>query len=352
MIFLPEERKALADWILGLNQTDFDDFLLRADGPRLPLFSAFENSMPTVAIHFITWLGSNTGQIPSLLRAMVAETPVHDSNAWLESAAARIGQLHPATPAWARSLVDGVPVVNRIPLRQHLQALVGSGAYGPNVMLINGPAGTGRSHSWFLIHHVARSIGNVVPVKIDLKAQTIEHLSIQHIFDLLARVLGIGGDVRKPTVEGATPETIAERHANEIATGLTIRPLAQPVWIVFDSFDRPIPTEIRRFVTELVHLKLDQRLDGCKFFLLGAARDFDVDDPMFLTKSESLGIFSANEITFTARELNTAGKFPLAGPALATRINDLHKLLTLPSGREVCTAISRKLIELRLEVHA
>lgn len=350
MIFLPDERTAMVNWILDRDQNGFSVFLLNSGGYVIAQFSAAENPMPVIAMHFVTWLEGHPNIIPDLLDAIVDATPEYGANARLQAAAARIRIIYPDAPPWGRSLVDGIPVVNRTHLRQHLADLVQFG--GPNVMLINGPGGTGRSHSWFLIHHVARSIGNVMPIKIDLKAQTIEHLTIQHVFDLLARVLGIQDDIRKPTVEGATPETIAERYANEIATGLTIRPLAHPVWVVFDSFDRQIPAEIRRFVTELVHLKLDQRLDGCKFFLLGAARDFDVDDPMFLTRSESLGIFNENEITYTANALNTSGQFPLTAIDLAQRVNDMLKLLTLPSEREVCAAISRKLVELRVQVRA
>jgi hypothetical protein len=56
--------------------------------------------------------------------------------------------------------------------------------------MVDGPPGSGRSHPWFLIQHVAREAG-IEAVKVDLMAPVLEQQTLPHIARMLVRKMRI-----------------------------------------------------------------------------------------------------------------------------------------------------------------
>ena len=353
MLLMITEQMAIVDVVTGFDQMGLDTFLAQAGAPRLATFSSANLPMPVVALSFIQWLDQNDNFIEAVLRRMVAQFPAHNSAPLLQQAlnrTVRAGQAAAASQPWETPLIAGVPMVNRAPLRSTLARLLGG--HGPEVTLVDGPAGSGRSHSWYLIEHVARSVATVFPLKIDLNAPVLA----QQTIDVVARQLL--SKLRLPqtalsTSEGATPDTVADRFAEDIANAWNARPAGGPKpWIVFDSLDRAVAPEIRSFVCALVQRRLSHEIDSCVFFLLGAGRDYGVVDPFLVVDVESLTVFSDAEVQQAAGALNALGSRPLSAADFHSRLQDMHKLLAQGGPRVACAAVSRKLAELRREVNA
>lgn len=354
MLLFIKEQEAIIQVVIGFDQFGFDTFLAKTGAPTLSTFSSAALPMPVVALKFIQWLDQNTGFIDPVLRTLVAQFPAHASTPLLQQAlnrTMRAGQAAAAGQPWDAPLIAGVPMVNRAPLRSTLENLLSG--HGPEVTMVDGPGGTGRSHSWFLIQHVARSVANVFPVKIDLNAPVLA----QQTIDVVARQLL--SKLRLPptalsTSLGATPDTVADRFAEDVADAWNARAPGGPKpWIVFDSLDRPVAPEIRSFVCALVQRRLSHEIDSCVFFLLGAGRDYGVADPFLVVDVESLTVFSDTEVQQAASALNALGLRPLSAADLQSRLQDMQALLAQGGGpREACAAVSRKLAELRKEVSA
>ncbi|MBF0305342.1 MAG: hypothetical protein HQL41_06820 [Alphaproteobacteria bacterium] len=179
----------------------------------------------------------------------------------------------------------------------------------------------------------------------------LEQSTIESLFDHLLSKLALAGVV-KPTVVGATVETIAARYADSIATAISHHPSPIPIWLVFDSLDRAIMPEISRFICELAHLRLENDMTGCVLFLLGAGRDYGVKDPYHLALLENLSVFLPNEVAHAAATLNALGNRPFTEDRLQQKVTAMQAQLTGANVRDACAAISRMLTELRIEVKA
>ena len=154
---------------------------------------------------------------------------------------------------------------------------------------------------------MARS-SSIAPIKIDLLSPVLEQRTIETVFDLLVKKLKIS--VMRSSTVGATPETVAARYADDIASGLNSAADPRPRWIVFDSLDRPVAPEIKRFICELVQLRLAREFENCNFFLLGANRGFGMSDPNHLADLENLASFAPKEIEDAVAAINSLGSNP------------------------------------------
>jgi hypothetical protein len=346
MRLLPDEQNALNDWILGLDQIQFATFL-QQNGLLLPHITSPLFSMPIISGHFLLWLTQHSESVTVILTAVEKEYPAHPSTPRLREALLRLALAAQRVggDAWTAYLPGDIPVANRAPLRDVLKRLVRSNS--PAVVMIDGPTGTGRSHSWVLISHVARSAG-IIPIRIDLLSRVIDQRTIESVFDHLAKKLEIA--VKRSSTIGATPETVAARYADDIATALDRLADGKRRWIVFDSLDRPYLPEIKLFICELVQLRLADEFRNCHFFLLGANRDYGVKDPNLLADLERLSPFISKEITDAAEAINALGSHPKTAAQLGQWLQPwLDGVLHLDA-HEACLAIGQKLVELRIEV--
>jgi hypothetical protein len=352
MTFLTnDEKAAITTWVTDFpDQLSFEVFVGRT-GDRLASFSSRERALPHIAYEFIIWLDRNPEKIGRVLQFAKEETPYHASMHALAQARVRIDSILQRRMvignAWDAPHVDGIPVINRGRLRSALSALTTCSR--PPVIMVNGDAGTGRSHSFHLIAHVARAIG-VRVLRIKMEWFATEEQTIQSVFDALVYRLQFA-NVRSPTTVGATPETIAARFARAFQEAAEAQPVLTPTWLVFDSIDRPLPPELKRFFCELAHLRLDGDLRQFIMFLLGAGPDYGIDDAHLQAHFEPLTMFLPSEIEETARALNSVGTRPLEEPVLQQRIHEITALLH-HGPPENFRLVARRMSELREEVAA
>ncbi|MBF0307252.1 MAG: hypothetical protein HQL41_16560 [Alphaproteobacteria bacterium] len=167
MLLLTEEQDAITNWAEGFNQISFDTFLAGAGGRRIADFSSPLNAMPRITLEFVNWLGQNPEHLVPILQAAVSKFPNHEEKPRLQQAAQRIAAVlarqQVAGPPWQASLIEGVPMVNRAQLREVLKDLHAGETH--KVIMVDGPSGSGRSHSWHLINYVARRTGNGKPIR-------------------------------------------------------------------------------------------------------------------------------------------------------------------------------------------
>jgi hypothetical protein len=346
---LRTEEEALNQFIvLRLAHGDLERLLRDAGCPGIAHFSSHAKGMMLVALDATMWLRASPQHVVPLLQAIVGDAnyaALPDVGVFqsviirLQNAAAA----QAALPPWDACLAFGVPVVNRSPLRRTLQALIG-GADHP-LVLVDGASGSGRSHSWHLIKHVASAAVNVLPHKLDLGGYVAEQRTLDAVFDALVKKLQL--QVVRPTSVGATPETVAGRYAEELSLHWG-QLQGKRVWLVFDSVDKNHPPEIKAFVCSLAGLCLDHQLDGATLFLLGAGRGYGVTDTYQLARLEILGPFVEPELRAVALHMNQFGAKQLSMLDLDNRILAMVNAMQTDG----FAAVARKLVELRLEVEA
>lgn len=339
-----------------LSQLDHATFqlLLAQDGnlPRVPIFSALSNPMPTIAFDFVLWLDKHPQAEMPILEVILAEFSAVPEAPALALALARMRAAQEtvmaAAPPWDIALIEGVPVINRLRLRDLLKRIANNA--GPPVVLVDGPAGTGRSHSFYLIKHVATSYGHTL-VKMDIAYLPPDGRNLKAIVDKLVRDLELA-EFAHPSSVGATPETVGWRYADNFAAALRQTATPHATWFVFDSLEKHPLAEVRAFVGTLIELRLRQEVANCVFFLLGAGPDYVPTDDFLRIESDPVGIFSRREIEQYVGVLNALGTQPLDPLPLAERASDIAALLDQAPAHEVCRNISRKIAVLRREVNA
>jgi hypothetical protein len=343
------ERKALLHITAQCSHDDFGVFLAMHMQLALGSFSSPAKTMVAIAVDFVTWLDSNPRQLIAALEALLEEFGLRPEAPILRMALDRLkvrATVHLPTTPWDVKLVEGIPVVNRTRLRGLLQEIVDRNL--PSVVQVDGPTGTGRSHSYFLIRHVATH-SDVVLARVDVDRLLPESRNLPSIAAQLASELRLSGFTH-PHTAGATSETIGVRYAENFATALRQSLPDRAVWLVFDSLERHRLSEVRAFIITLIDMRMRLDLGRCAFFLLGAGPEYQIDDPHRLLETETLGVFSAFEIEEYVKTLNDMGRTPLAGPVLDARSLAIQSLLGNTPEDKVCRAICSKLVDLRAEV--
>ncbi|QRK81901.1 hypothetical protein JN757_15085 [Pseudomonas granadensis] len=360
MDLLPDERAALVAVLLRFDQTRFDAFLVLNGGPRIADFCAITLPIESVVAEFIGWIKRDGRGLLGLLKALIVQAGQSSEVVVLKEATARIAAAQVAIerlgcPSDAR-LVEGLPIVNRSVLRRYLKdAMNHANLAWTSVRIIKvaGGRGSGRSHSWYLIKHVAKNTGGAEALKFDLVSATLANQTLDVLFNTLVRNLKIT-DAMKPTTDGVTSETLAARFAEELAGCLAraAHSWSKPYWLVFDSLDRDLRPEVKRFVSLLCRERLDGTFDNCVIFLLGPDGITEPEDPGRRTQEELLTPFSDSEIRDAAIELNKLGRRTLQQVVLDQRIGAAQALAHQFSGPDLCREVFAKLVDLRIEVGA
>jgi hypothetical protein len=358
MMLTSADEVAILEWISLLDQAAFGVILHRATGDRIALFSSDQKSVVAIGVDFVGWLKRTPAKILPVLDQIVADYPATPEATVLAATAIRLravqAQLAAAGPPEDTRLAGGVPIVNRARLRQLLRTAINHTGHGEQVRVIKvrGESGLGRSHSWHLIRHVGAE-GHAKAFKVDLISPTLAQQNVPFLFDHLVRHLKLS-DVRIPTTDGITADTMAARFADELAGCLARAAEAwpRPLWLVFDNLDRDLAPDVKRFVALLTQACIDAHFDNCVIFLLGPDDATEPDDQYRVALTETVVGFRDTEIQDAAAYLNRLGTNRLCDQTLAARVADMTNLLATLRGRELLSQVSRKLVDLRLEVGA
>ncbi|MDB5918341.1 MAG: hypothetical protein JWR40_2575 [Massilia sp.] len=351
MILNRDEKIALNMLLKSFDQIAFETFLADAFLVELSEFSTVVMHMPVIRVAFIKWLDNNPDKLIATLDAFIAEFPAHPACAILNSAVRRCARIAASTTpqnSWQSKLVEGVPVVNRTRLRGFLATICNS--QRPTVVVVNGPRGTGRTHSFYLIKHVA-VCWHVQLARINLDWLFPHQRNLASIVTILVDELKLSGFI-PPSDAGVTTGTLGARYAENFAAALKQQPTGTKNWFVFDSLEMHRLPEVEAFICTLITMKLRHDLDNCIFFLLDAGPNYAFQDPHGLIANDRVGVFLPNEIDTFAGELNALGETQLAATELALRTDAIRSLLQTMPDHQVCAEISKKFAELRDEVNA
>lgn len=352
MYLLTEERDAISAIILPLGHDEFDTFLMKNGLVPISTFSSNTNPMPNITYGFITWLKANSDAIQPCINGLVHDYPAHPAISALQNAQQRLAHPLPRATAaypWNDSLIQRVSVVNRASLRVKLSNICGGQQIG--VTLIDGLPRTGRSHSWYLINHVASRTVGWRAILIDVAGFTSDLQNLPAIAQKLATRLHLGSLFTSDT--GCTPETLAARYANEIADAWNAKQPRDNICLVFDSVDKDVVSpEIKSFIRALAEMRIRHELADWELFLLGANLDWGIVDTHNTIDIETLGPFLEHEIRHTATAINRQGISPLTDAELQTRIAEILKNIAASLPDEVCAMVGQLFGKLRREVNA
>jgi len=349
-----DESAAITKWVTTgfADQSDFDAFLGRATVGKLADFSSIFSSMHVIALALNTWIEADPSRLVGLGNLAAVEYAQHESVPVIQKAVERIRQLLArravAGDPWNVPHVEGRPVINRSQLRTALQAHV-SGGPAPPVILVDGTIGSGRTHSYFLIANVGRAFR--IPVhRLRLDSYAVEDQTLKTVFNWLVTTLGLR--IERPSTDvAATPQTVASRFAEDLATALQMKGDPPLTWLVFDSIDRSLPQDLKAFLCAIANLRLQDALGPLILFYLGAGPSYGITDEWSLAEFETLAPFSDHEIEATAIAINSMGLKALPADDLRKRVADMQELMA-PNDASSFLSVSREMARLRQDVVA
>lgn len=352
MFLLTEEVQAINSILLPLDQQEFETFLAKSGLVPISTFSSATNPMPSIAYAFIAWLKENESSILPCIDGLVRDYSTHPTISTLRNAQLRMVPSLPKATAgfpWDDSLIQRVSVVNRAPLRAKLSSICGGQPIG--VTLIDGLPRTGRSHSWFLINHVAGRTVGWRAILVDIAGFTSDLQNLPSIAQKLASKLQLGSLTTSAT--GCTPETLASRYANEIVDAWNAKQPRDNICLVFDSVDKDVVSpEIKSFIRALAEMRIRHEITDWELFLLGANLNWGIVDTHNSIDIETLGPFLEHEIRHTATSINKLGTIPLSNADLQVRILEILDNIGASVPSEVCAIVAQLFGKLRREVNA
>lgn len=359
-MLLKDEKRAVLSWTADM-QPDFFRLFLASEGvPDIPVLAGINATMLAVAVAFAAWLDANADCAPDVLTAAAALTPARAEAAIMAAAGVRLAsiiqKLQAAGPPYEAWLAAGVPMVNRKPLRQILKDAAHENDV--RVAVVRGDRGLGRTHSWHLIEYVARTTGAAKLVKADLISPVLEKRTAKELFLLLVEELKVGRDPdRTPTSDGVTATTEGERFGAELARRINeaSEDWPRPVWLVFDNMDREgVPEAVKRLVADLAQRRLNNDFTRCVIFVLAPDPIIDISDPNALSRTDALGEFQAWEIEATIKGVNALAEATtkLSDVDLSALSAEVCALTQTLKGRDLCDAVRKRLVDLRVKVGA
>ncbi len=283
---------------------------------------------------------------------LVNFSPTHPDNLALTEIANRLRAQaaqavgNPLQELW----IGAEPMVNRSGLRALLDEIA-NGGYNHGVIYIAGGPMSGRSHSFQLIRHVARSM-NICHHRVDF-ALASEARTLRHLYGALREVYAINAD-GEPTHEGATPGDVATKFASHLRARLATAPPVDPKpWIVIDFSDEVPDPAVPEFIRMFCADRDANLFDNCVLFILGPTAHLDsMRGELHNMQVEELGLVSQTEIFEAADLLNKRGKQQLDEVALDLRAKSIYGDVTHLPENEQFPALRRALLELRQEVRA
>jgi hypothetical protein len=305
----------------------------------------------TIVMKMVDCLAQNAPITINVCNALVREFPTSPDNPAIKAIADRL-KLR-ADQANADSIeelwIGSEPMVNRTALRGFLKEI--KEGYDHTVVYIAGEKGSGRSHSYQLIRHVADDM-EIPRYKIDFSLAT-EARTLQHLYGRLREFFNID-NMDEPTHEGATPGDVASKFATHLRSQLASAPHVDPKpWIVIDFSDEVPDPAVPEFLRMLCADRDANQFRNCVIFVLGTTAHLDLmRGDLFTMQVEELDRVSKSEIHEAAVALNERGKFPLVSTVLGDRSARIYDAISLLPAHERFPTLRRSLLELRREVRA
>lgn len=310
------------------------------------------NEQPAVVvIRLIGRSVEDATMVINICDALINTVPGHAANPPLQAIIDRLKarELQAAADPVQEFWIGSEPMVNRAGLRALLRDIANGFHFG--VIYVAGGPMTGRSHSFQLIRHVARTNG-VTLHKVDFDLAR-EGRTLSHLYDGLSRAYEMNG-TEAPTHEGATPGDVAGKFASHLRAHLSTAPMQTPKpWLVIDFSDDVPDPAVPEFIRMFCADREANQFDNCVIFVLGPTEHLDsMRDDLLNMQCEDLGTLTETEILQAVTVLNERGTQKLDDAVLRARVSTLYDdVVGLPEEARF-PELRRQLLMLRNEVRA
>jgi hypothetical protein len=223
------------------------------------ILSNSDRSVSSAVFELIRWAESE-GRVPELLRGALQGNPTNQvlvavCSLLLLAIAQRQPSKHyqPPNPYGTSLIPGGRPFLGRRELRHALAQLSQPRAEG--ILVVNGPARSGKSYSIELIRYVTHWDDKFLVAAVDVKWQSSGQIGPDELLRGIALQLGF----RLDNFPGQRSQS--SRWVRELADWFNgeVRQSGKTCWIVLDGFDHPdIPME----TLELIHRLMLQAIRG------------------------------------------------------------------------------------------
>lgn len=348
-IITKDERKVIQQRLVAMGSPNLA--LIYGDATGEDAAWTLNLSPLVVVVQLIGRLSDDTAMAITVCDALVNMTPVDPGNPGLTDIADRLRaqKAQAAADPMQELWIGSEPMVNRSALRSLLHEI--ALGYHHGVIYVAGGPMSGRSHSFQLIRHVARSM-NIPHHRIDFSLET-EARTLLHLYGALREAYAIEAD-DEPTHEGATPGDVAGKFAAHLRTRLAAVPLVNPKpWLVIDFSDDVPDPAVPEFIRMFCADRDANQFDNCVIFVLGPTAHLDsMRGDLLNLQVEDLGPVAQTEIFDAAAALNQRGSNQMDDAALRARAASIYDEVTQLPDDARFPALRRALLELRREVRA
>jgi len=195
--------------------------------------------------------------------------------------------------------------IGRQILRDHLRSLCASD--GARVLVVDGPPGSGKSHTAQVIRHLSETIGFRMAL-VNIEMEAFHALTPSDVAQTLARQMGVtGGHMPAPMYE------MTSRHVLQLSDWLMVQINRSNAvwWFVFDGFDHAdVPTDTRDFISRLV-ADADIKMTNLRIVLLGWSDDLVPLSLRSHVLRETIAPLSREDVRRFFEQLSEDGTLPL-----------------------------------------
>jgi hypothetical protein len=345
----PEERKTLLHRLQEAGAAQLARIYLLATGEDSNFIMM--DSVIAVSVRVLGLVGGDSQKLCIVCSELVATFPSHATNAVLNAILHKLqaqiaGQTaDPTEELW----IGSEPMVNRATLRFLLKYLVNGHHFG--VVYIAGGAMSGRSHSYQLIRHVARS-RNVPCHMIDFEVP-IESRTLPYLYSRLNEAYGVNA-IDEPTHEGATAGDVAGKFALLLRSRLVALAPANPKpWVVIDYTDEVPDPAVPEFLRMICAARDANKFDNCVIFVLGPTAHLEtMRTQLFNLEVEEMEDIDENDILECAVSVNQKGIESLTSDEVIARVRDIYASAQAMTENARLAEVRRGLLMLRREVRA
>ncbi|TDR45064.1 trypsin-like peptidase [Tahibacter aquaticus] len=174
------------------------------------------------------------------------------------------------TIAYDLRRIGNLPFIARPRLRALLRQFVENNELSGNTVVIGGPGAAGKSHSWYLIRHIANLSAGVSPLRVDLAGRGVGERGLADVFELIKQPLGL--DTAPSPFADSSQDARAAGRLLELLRK-TLKTSAQNHWLVVDGLDDPAtPDDTVVFFQRLGIAVVQHEIEHISAFLLGQLR--------------------------------------------------------------------------------
>jgi hypothetical protein len=204
-------------------------------------------------------------------------------------------------PFDGRLLAQRRPFLDRNLVREALADLASTG--GARVLVVNGPAGSGRSHIWFLVSHGCSRLGLTANAAVRIQpSSTALGGEAWSPLDLMNEIAD-GMEWPRPVFDPqAQPDTHLRLLARWFRTNATTK-VDSPRWLVIDDVSNVYMTDAcQRMAAEIANAAATEQAGALRVVLLGFNGAFAVDADQVVTR-QSIVYLDAEALKAYFKEL-------------------------------------------------